>query len=529
MYTVRIIEQYPFFAMDSSPLVSNRRRFPRSGKALLLLRRRALRGLSPHRTDWRIVCNPAIFEHCSKKTRRSCRACRAQGNPHVPHGGVKMVEKRSASAQGAQRRAAYPWYVLGVLLLVYALHHMDRQIVTLLLEPIKHEFGLSDSQLGFLAGLCYAIAFAVGGIPLGLLVDRVHRVRLLAVLIAIWSGLTALCGIANSYLWLVLARVGVATAESGATPTNLSVLSDYFSPRRRAGAVGIYTMGPHIGTVIGFAVAAVVAQAWGWRAAFLIAGLPGLLLMGLVLATVREPRRGAAEDHPAAAAKAEVAPPLWETMKLIASQRAQRNAIAGIVLAMCVAAGLGAWQAPFLIRTFGVDLRAAGLSLAFAVATAGAFGAWFGGWLAGRMGRGDTARIPRLTAFSIFMTIPAALWAIFAGSFVQAVAGFAVQNFFVAMTVASGYGLCLSLSGPRTRGTTMALLQVLSNVVGYGVGPQLVGLLSDRLPPAAHGGSLIYAMALLNLISVWAMLHLLIAARWTRGDLAKMMAVTPAA
>ncbi len=440
-----------------------------------------------------------------------------------------MGLKHSASAENTQKQAAYPWYVLAVLLAVYALHHMDRQIVTLLMEPIKHEFALTDSQLGFLAGLCYAVAFAIGGIPLGLLVDRVHRVRLLAVLIAIWSGLTALCGIANGYLWLVLARIGVATAESGATPTNLSILSDYFGPKRRATAVGVYTMGPHVGTVIGFAIAAVVAQAWGWRAAFLIAGLPGLLLMLLVLTTVREPLRGSAEDHAKVPVKNETAPSFGETLRLIASQSAQRHAIAGIVLAMCVAAGLGAWQAPFLIRTFGVDLRAAGLSLAFAVATAGAAGAWFGGWLAGRMGQGDTARIPKLTAFAIFMTIPAALCAIFAGSFAQAIAGFAVQNFFVAMTVSTGYGLCLSLSGPRTRGTTMALLQVLSNVVGYGVGPQIVGLLSDHLPHAAHGGSLVYALALLNLISVWAVLHLLIAARWTRGDLAKLAAAPPPA
>jgi MFS family permease len=427
--------------------------------------------------------------------------------------------------------AAYPRYVLGVLLAVYALHHMDRQVVTLLLEPIKHEFALSDSSLGFLAGLCYAVAFAAGGVPLGLLVDRVHRVRLLALLIAIWSGLTALCGLAGSYLWLVLARIGVATAESGATPTNLSVLSDYFGPKRRPMAVGVYMMGPHIGTVIGFAVAALVAQHWGWRAAFFVAGLPGLLLAALVLGSVREPARGGSEPHAAADASAikEPAPPLRATLALIAGQRAQRHAIAGVVLAMCVAAGLAAWQAPFLVRSFGVNLKEVGLSLAFAVATCGAAGAWFGGWLAARVGRQDAARVPRLTAMSIALTIPAALCAIFAGSFAQAIVGFALQNFFVAMSAACGYGLCLSLSGVRTRGATMGLLQVLSNVVGYGVGPQLVGLLSDRLPPAAHGGSLVYAMALLNLISLWALVHMLIAARWTRGELQRLQAESMAA
>jgi len=437
--------------------------------------------------------------------------------------------KQSPDIAATPDPAAYPRYVLGVLLAVYALHHMDRQVVTLLLEPIKHEFALSDGSLGFLAGLCYAVAFAAGGVPLGLLVDRVHRVRLLALLIAVWSGLTALCGLAGSYLWLVLARIGVATAESGATPTNLSVLSDYFGPKRRPMAVGVYMMGPHLGTVIGFAVAALVAQHWGWRAAFFVAGLPGLLLAALVLGSVREPARGGSEPQAGPGAAEEPVPPLRTTLALIAGQRAQRHAIAGVVLAMCVAAGLAAWQAPFLVRSFGVDLKAVGLSLAFAVATCGAAGAWLGGWLAARVGRQDAARVPRLTAASIALTIPAALCAIFAGSFPQAIAGFALQNFFVAMSAASGYGLCLSLSGVRTRGATMGLLQVLSNVVGYGVGPQLVGLLSDHLPQAAHGGSLVYAMALLNLISLWALAHMLIAARWTPGELQRLRAESMAA
>jgi predicted MFS family arabinose efflux permease len=416
-------------------------------------------------------------------------------HPATPHGG------------------RYPAYVLAVLLAVYAMHHIDRQVVTLLLEPIKHDFALSDSQLGFLAGLCYAVAFALGGLPLGLLIDRVHRVRLLAVLISAWSGLTALCGLANGFLWLVLARIGVATAESGATPANLSILADYFGPRRRSAAVGIYMMGPHLGTIVGFAAAALVAQAWGWRAAFFLAGVPGLLLMLLLLASVREPARGAADASPA---RGETLP-VGTALRQVLAQAAFCHTMAGVVLAMCVAAGLAAWQAPFLIRSYGVNLKEVGLSLAFAVATCGAAGAWFGGWLSGRLGQADPARMPLLTAAAAALTIPAALFALFAASFPLAVAGFAVQNFFVAMTAASGYGLCLSLSGARTRGTAMALLQVLSNVVGYGLGPQLVGLFSDHLPAAARGGSLPYAMALLNVLSLWALVHLLIAARRIRG------------
>lgn len=413
------------------------------------------------------------------------------------------------------RRGTYRWYVLTVLLAVYALHHMDRQIVTLLLQPIKQDFALSDSQLGFLAGLCYAVSFALSGLPLGLLIDRANRVRLLAVLIAIWSGLTALCGFAASYVWLVLARIGVAAAESGATPANMSILADYFEARRRGTAFGVYYMGPHLGTIIGFAVAAIVAQLWGWRAAFLVAGVPGLLLMSLVLATVREPRRGAAEIKQAAD---EEAPPLPAALRMIVAQRALCHAIAGIVLAMCTAAGLAAWIAPFMIRSYGVDLKTVGLSLAFAVAPAGAAGSWFGGWLITHSAQGRAALIPRLTTIAITFTVPAALAGIYSTSLHWSIAGFLVQNFFVAMAASTGYSLCLSLSGLHTRGLTMALLQVLSNVVGYGVGPQLVGLLSDRMPSDGPGRSLMHAMALLNLVSLWACVHMLLAARALRGE-----------
>ncbi|MFP5305408.1 MAG: MFS transporter, partial [Gammaproteobacteria bacterium] len=166
-----------------------------------------------------------------------------------------------AEAQGAAAAPASPtsdpkrWYVLGMLTLVYATMHMDRHIVTLLLEPIKLEFALTDTQLGFLAGLSFAIAFSAAGIPLGLLVDRVNRVRLLSVLITLWSGLTFICGFATSYLMLVLARIGIGCAESGGSPTSSSLIGDFFRRKERPVAFGVYHTGTQIGSIIGFAAA----------------------------------------------------------------------------------------------------------------------------------------------------------------------------------------------------------------------------------------------------------------------------------
>ena len=192
----------------------------------------------------------------------------------------------------------YGWYVVSVLLGVYMVHHLDRMVVTLLLDPIGREFQLSDSQLGLLAGLAYAIPFALAGIPLGMLVDRVNRVRLLTVLVTVWSGLTAMAAFATGFWTLLLARVGVAAAESGATPTNVSIISDQLPATRRATALGVYYMGPSLGTIVGFSVAGAVATSYGWRAGFLVAGLPGLLLALLLWRTVREPPRSSRPGRP---------------------------------------------------------------------------------------------------------------------------------------------------------------------------------------------------------------------------------------
>lgn len=419
----------------------------------------------------------------------------------------------------------YRWYVLGTLVLIYAMHHMDRQIVTLLLEPIKHEFELSDSQLGFLAGLSYAIAFGIAGLPLGWLVDRVHRVRLLSGLLFIWSGLTALCGIASSYSSLILARIGIGAAESGGTPTNMSLLADYFDRKSRPMAMGIYYTGTQIGTIVGFAVAAVVAQQHGWRAAFLVAGIPGLLLVLLLLSTIREPRRGAS-DAPNAASTTSVQPPppFMQTLRFIWSQRAQVHTMFGIVIAMAVTAGMSAWLAPLMIRTYGVNLKTAGFSLAFGVATFGMLGSLAGGWLASRISERDPSQLPKLTALATFLTVPAAVYGILAGSLWLTVAGFAVQHFANAMIVATGYPLSMELTRTNMRGTTMALLQVLCNMCGYGLGPQIVGWLSDGLNPQYGGKALAYGMVALALCNLWATGHLLFAARWTKNNLARAAA-----
>ena len=244
---------------------------------------------------------------------------------------------------------------------------------------------------------------------MGFLVDRVNRVRLLATVLAVWSGLTALCSLVNSFAALVIARIGIGTAESGGMPTALSLASDYFDRTRRSTAVGIYKMGPPLGTIVGFALTGFIAANYGWRAAFLVAGLPGLILVVVLLCTVREPRRGLSDGLGQHAVQAS-APPIAEALRLIARQPALVHLILGSTVASMVAAGVTVWLPALLMRSHGVSIQTAGFTVAFGVASVGVFASLGSGILADRLDVSSSRHlIPRLSAMGALLAIPAVL------------------------------------------------------------------------------------------------------------------------
>lgn len=177
----------------------------------------------------------------------------------------------------------HSWYTLGLLTLIYLCHAVDRSVISIVLEPLKQEFGISDSQVGILTGLAYATLYALAGIPIGYLIDRRNRRNLLAVLVAVWSACTVACGFAQNYWHLLTARLTVGAAEAGGAPTALSIISDLFPPDRRSTAISIFWVSTALGTAVSFAIGGLVAAEYGWRAAFFVAGLPGLLLVILLL------------------------------------------------------------------------------------------------------------------------------------------------------------------------------------------------------------------------------------------------------
>ena len=366
------------------------------------------------------------------------------------------------------------WVALGVLTLVYTLHTVDRNIVSALVEPIKKEFALSDRAVGALSGLAHSAAFAAAVIPMGWLVDRVNRARMLGVLLVAWSSMTALSGFATSYTSLLLARLAVGGAEAGSSPNCLSLISDYFPPRRRASAIGLFYLSTAIGTGLVFVLGAIVAHRFGWRTMFFVAGLPGLLLAAVILAVFKEPRRGSF-DAVAATGPGEVVGVAAHFLK----NRSVLLLTVAIILAAMLMSSLWTWTASFLIRLHGLDPRQAGLVVAMVAGVGQAVGSAVAGPLADRVSLGAPGRLAIVPSVMMALAVLAGLGMVFAPHAGLAVGCAVVMGFLLGGWLGPGYGLLLTLTPVQIRGRVTAVSQLCTNLVGVGLGPLITGELSD--------------------------------------------------
>ena len=402
----------------------------------------------------------------------------------------------------------YRWYALGVLTLAQFCHAMDRSIVALVLDPVKREFHLNDSQLGVLAGLAYGVAFACAAIPLGLAVDRFERRRLLGWAIIVWSGFTALCGFATSFATLVLGRAAVGAAEAGATPTGLSLVSDYFAPRERSGAVGIWYMSAGMGATLAFLGGGYAVQHFGWRTAFLAAGAPGLLIGLLVLLTVREPRRGATEDLTA------TVQPDGPKLRAILRSPGLLHCMAGIMLVAITMSGMGAWLVSFFVRSHGLPVGQAAMAVAFGFGILTAAGGMIAGILVDRAQRRRASFDPRLPARAATLTCVATA-ILMAGALNAGPTWAAVTLLLLAGCIATAYNgpansLFVTLAPVHARGLSVAMLQFGCNLIGMGVGPLIVGVISQAFGPA---DGLRIGLSAILLFNLWGAGHFLLLAR----------------
>lgn len=412
------------------------------------------------------------------------------------------------------------WRSHGLLLLlaaVFADNFVGRQILAVMIEPIKREFGVSDTAMGLVSGLAFSGVYALLALPAGRLADGMSRTRLLAMACLLWALATMLCGLAVSFWMLALARMAVAVSESPTTSASMSVIADLYPPHRRSFAISCFTAAPTFSAVIGLSLGAWVVEHYGWRMAFMLVGIPALGFSALLGFVAKDPARGRWD-----LASAHAAHPLQslgiEARKLWALP-AYRCLIMAGGLTTLSAYAIGMWNTSFLVRSHGLSLQHAGLLAGFICGGVAGIGALFSGWLSDHLttrnahwqiGIPIIGHVMALSALVAYLLWPNTVWLHLGGLPIpSAMLWCALYSFFCTWWVAPSFNLVTQLVPGNRRGTAMALQTIVSTLLGVGVGPLLAGLFSDALQPVFGIESLRYALLLVN-IPVLAAIGLLI-------------------
>ncbi len=423
-----------------------------------------------------------------------------------------------ATVKAPEFGVGYQRYALGLLLLVYIFNFIDRQIVNILIEGIREEFQLSDAQLGFFGGTAFGIFYATLGIPIARFADGRVRRNVIALALTIWSLMTALQGLAQSFVMLALARIGVGVGEAGCSPPAHSMISDYFPPARRATALGLYATGIPIGSAIGLIAGGWIRETLGWREAFLIVGLPGVLLSVLVMLTLREPTRGYYDvTTPQRAAQK------LSTRALIASL-ARLPSFLHLALAGALHAfygyGAASFVAPFFERLHAFTPGELGVWLGLISLSAGVAGTFFGGYFADRLAVRDRRWYAWLPGIATALAIPFVFFYYLLPDRYLALLMGAVTVMVGGMYLGPTFAVTQALVAPQFRAQASAVLLFILNIIGLGLGPQFVGLLSDWLEPRYGVESIRYA--LLWTVAggaLWSTVHYFLGARTLKQDL----------
>ncbi|MBV1918106.1 MAG: MFS transporter [Sphingomonadaceae bacterium] len=385
----------------------------------------------------------------------------------------------------------YRTYVMSLLLGIYILNFVDRQVVNILAEPIKHDLGLADWQLGLMGGLAFAVLYTVMGVPIALIAERRSRPTIIAIAIATWSACTAVCGLAQNFVQLVLARIGVGIGEAGCTPPAHSLILDYSPREKRGSALAFYGMGAPIGGLLGMAFGGLVADAYGWRMAFLIAGAPGVFFAILTYFTLKEPRKMLAAGQQKSA-KSGVT--IREALRVLGSKPSFYWAVGGISIKAFISIGYTLFMASFFLRNHGAavaeyaqalgglqSMGFLGLTIGLVSGTFGALGMWTGGQLADRVASKDIRWHMWGCAIAAVLFIPPFVLAMTTDSFLLALACMAVSSVIGTLHYGPGISATLSVAPSHMRAPASAIHLFIANLVGLGLGPLAVGALSDYL------------------------------------------------
>jgi len=411
----------------------------------------------------------------------------------------------------------YTRYALGLLLVVYIFNFIDRSILSILLESIKEEFQLSDTQLGFMSGPAFAVFYTFVGLPIARWSDRGKRTSIIAGAIVVWSAMTALTGFALNFTHLLLARIGVGVGEAGCSPPAHSLLSDYFPASRRATVLAIYALGIPLGGGIGFLAGGWLDEFFDWRTAFIVVGVPGILLALIVKLTLKEPKRGQ-YDEPALAKAPQQS--ILQVLKFMNGLKSFRHLAIAAALHAFYGYGAGAFVAAFFRRSHQMEPGELGTWFGIIAFTAGAAGTFLGGFLGDRLAQRDQRWYMWLPAIATLAFIPFAFLLYLASNPYVGLVLYFPGSILGGMYLGPTFAMTQSLVPASMRATAAAILLFAINIIGLGLGPQGVGILSDLLAPVFGIESLRYAL-LITIVSfaIWSVSHYMIAARTLREDL----------
>ena len=385
---------------------------------------------------------------------------------------------------------AYRAYVLCILVLVYTFNFIDRQIVGILAIPIKEDLGLTDTQLGLMGGLAFALLYTTLAIPIAMAADRMSRTWIMTGALVVWSGMTAVCGLAQNFWQLFLARVGVGIGEAGGVAPAYSLISDFFPPNQRARALSVYSFGIPIGSALGIVFGGIIATLVDWRFAFIVVGAAGILVAPIFRATVREPVRGAFDAKGSDSSAAS----LTEIMRVLLKKPSFWGLSLAASCSSMMGYGLFFWLPSFFVRSYDVTLLKASLVYGAILLVGGIAGTWLGGSLADRFGETNRSAYARIPAFAFLATVPFYVIGVLSPTLTISV---------LVMTVPTALGLAWlgpvisavqHLVPPNMRATASAIFLFVNNLIGIGIGTLAIGAISDGLQDRFGDESLRYAI-----------------------------------
>ncbi len=412
---------------------------------------------------------------------------------------------------------SYRSYALALFLLVYIINFVDRQIFSILIEPIRLEIHLSDTQLGLLGGIAFAIFYTFAGIPIARWADVGVRKNIVALALVIWSVMTMFTSTAKGFGTLLIARVGVGIGEAGCSPPIHSLISDMYPEEERGTALSTYALGIPIGAAIGTLVGGWIGEYFGWRMAFIVVGLPGIIVAIVVFFTVREPPRGHSEPDHVQVQKDLV--PLADTIRFLWGLKAFRHLSFAGALHAFVGYGVGLFIPAFFMRVHGFGLAETSTYL-FLIGLTGMIGTYLGGYLGDRMGKKDKRWYMGVPGIATIISVPFAVLFYTTGdpmlAIVLAIPGAILGPMYLGPT----FAMTQTLVPPAMRSTASAILLFVLNLIGLGLGPVFAGFLSDTLKPEYGEESIRYSLLILAVAgNIWSALHYYLASRTLREDL----------